>query len=174
MTSTAIAPPIAGVAPQGETQVEYVFPGVACNGLGRLIGTAMGAAGSSGPAPLNILPLLIVGGILWPLGLVLYAWVKIFGSKYVVTNRSVQQFPVLGSALQKRVNHSDVANVRVAVQDGYEFHRVGDVQLLGANGDVLFSIPAVQYPDRLARLILELRDAQSYAAASLKQIQARK
>ena len=174
MTSTTIAPPIAGVVPQGETQVEYVFPGVACNGLGRLIGSAMGAAASTGPAPFNILPLLVVGGILWPLALLLYFWVKVFGNKFVVTNRSVQEVPVLGSALVKRVNYSDVANVRVATQDGYEFHRVGDVQLLAANGDVLLSMPAIQYPDRLARLVLELRDAQSQAAAALKQIQSRK
>ncbi len=178
MTTTVTLPPvapnpIAGVSPQQETTLEFIFPGIACNPLGRLIGSVMGSVQKTGPLPVKLLLLVAVGGLFAPLAAILYFWVKISGTSFTVSNRSVQERPVLGTTLIKQVNFADVAQVDLQLLDSYEFYGVADVRLLDARDAVLMTIPATLDPQRLARLILELRDARAHSAAALKQIQSR-
>ena len=174
MPATAAPSPIAGVSPARETVLENVFPSVASHGLGRWLGSVMGQVGSVGPLPVKLLALVTVGAILAPLGALLYFLVKVTGTSFLVTSRSVQERSVLWGNLVKQVQLTDVQGVEIGTQDGYAFHRVGDVRLLGASGDPLLVIPAIQFPERLARVILEVRDAQRHSADALRQIQSRK
>lgn len=173
MSTTALPQPISGVSSNRETVLETVFPGVATTFLGRLIGSVMGAVYGVGPLPVRLVALVIVGAIFAPLGALLYFYTKVVGSYYVVTNRTVQQRTVLSQVMTKQVNLADVDSVEVQLQDGYDFHLCGDVVLLSSRGDELLVIPAIQYPKRLAHVILESRDARMQSDASLKHMQAR-
>lgn len=174
MTSTTMeSPAIAGVSPVQETTLEYVFPSIACNALGRFIGSVMGAVQGIGPLPVRLLLLIAVGGVLAGPAALLYFIVKVLGSSYTITNRSVQVRPVLGNDFTKQVKLADVAKIDIAVQDGYEFYDAGDVRLLDARDAELLTLIGVGGPQRVARLLIELRDAHAHSAASLKQIQAR-
>lgn len=174
MPATAAPSPIAGVSPARETVLENVFPSVASHGLGRWIGSVMGQVGGLSPLPFRLLALVIVGAILAPLGALLYFVVKVTGTSFLVTNRSVQERSVLWGNLVTQVALTEIQGVEINTQEGYAFHRVGDVRLLGANGQTLLVIPAIQFPERLARVILEVRDAQLRSSEALRQIQSRK
>ncbi|MCA9079440.1 MAG: hypothetical protein KDA58_02730 [Planctomycetaceae bacterium] len=172
--STAAPPqPIAGVSANRESVLETVYPGVACNPIGRLIGGLMGGASGIGPLPVRLLALVIVGSVLAPLGALIYFWIKVFGPYYVFTNRSVQERKVRGNDLTQQVNLADIDQVDVVLGDGYEFHQCGDVRLLNARGDVLLTLPALPSPQRAAHVILEAREARVRADESLKVLQSR-
>ena len=174
MTATTVSPsPIAGVSPQNEAPLEFVFPGVACNPIGRLIGSVMGSAQSIGPLRVRMAMLLLVGGIVAPIAALLYFWVKLFGNSYTITNHSVQERSVLWTTLYRRVELADVGEVQVDADDSQQFHQVGDVRLLDARGGELMTIASSPNPHRVAHLIIELRDARQHSAEALKHIQAR-
>ncbi|MEZ5942955.1 MAG: hypothetical protein R3C18_16300 [Planctomycetaceae bacterium] len=174
MTVTTVSPsPIAGVSPQNEAPLEFIFPGVACNPVGRLIGSVMGSVQSIGPLPVRMVMLLIVGGIVAPIAALLYFWVKILGNSYTVTNHSVQERSVLWNTLYRRVELADVGEVQVDADDSQQFHQVGDVRLLDARGGELITLNSVGNPKRVAHLIIELRDARQHAVEALKHIKAR-
>lgn len=165
--------PIAGVSANKETTIETVFPGVAATGIGRIIGSILGGVAKVPLLPLRLLMFIAVGGILLPFGLLSYLLLKAFGDCYEITNRSVRQRKVIGGNLIKEVPLVDAADVQVVVQESYQFHRVGDVQLLSSRGDVLMTIPAIQFPQRLQHVLLDAREARLRSDESLKHIQER-
>lgn len=169
----ATAQAIAGVSANRETEIEAVYPSVAGGFLGQIIGVIMGAVDAIPIHVARLLGLLIVGAALVPLGLLAYVLTKLFGSVYIVTNRSIQARSLIGGRLLQQVTLSDVADVGIAQGTGYAYHRVGDVILYNSQGDRLMRIAAIQHPERLKHVLLEARDARLFSDESLQTIQRR-
>lgn len=165
--------PIAGVSASRETEIDVLYPSVAAGGLGRLIGMIMGLAASVPTTPLRILAFLILGSLVFPLGLLAYAVHKLTGKCYVLTNRSLYARSIVGGRLSERVALADIDHITVSHQGGYDFHRVGDLNLENAQGNVLMTVPAVPYPARFRQVILDARNARRESDQSLAHIQAR-
>lgn len=169
----ATAQPISGVSANRETEIEVIYPGVAGGAIGKLVGVIMGGANSLPFTPLRLAACVVVGTAMVPLALAGY-FLKLLGSCFVLTNRSVFARSILTARKGTTVALSDIASVGISRGAGYEFHRVGDVELLGAQGNVLLTIPAIAYPERLKQIILDARAARQEADASLAVIQRRK
>ncbi len=164
-------PPISGVNPEGETAIMTVYPSIAATGLGRLHGRLY-----------ESMPVKIFGVKLshWlfplpsaPAGIFLYLWLKVFGVRYTLTNRSVQVWKSLGNRMLKQVALTDIDDIAIAQDAGQVFYRAADLQLLNAGGEVLLRLEGVPSPSVFRNLILEARDARRQTDASRAVIAAR-
>lgn len=164
---------ISGVAASSEAEIMTIYPSVACFGLARFLARAL----------YEILPLKINGVKLsyilfvlptFPLPLLMYVWLKVFGQKYTLTNRSVQKWKSLGSHKVTQVSLTDITAVEIRELPGQKFYKAADLVLIGGkSNDELMTIAGVPYPHIFKQTILEARDARQQVAASLATIKAR-
>jgi hypothetical protein len=168
------AQPIAGVPAGRETEIEVVYPSVASSSLGQFVGVVMGMAAGVPTTFLRVLASLVLGTIMLPLGLLAYALQKLLGTCYVLTNRSIYSRSIIWGGKGPQVALGDIAHIEITGGSGYEFHRVGDLQLESAQGNLLMTIPAIPYPARLKQVILDARAARVESDESLARIASRK
>lgn len=163
---------ISGVAANFEGHITTAYPSVAATGLGCLIGQLMNCIP---PRILGVrISQLLFALPLAPLGALLYVGMKVLGSRYVLTNRSLQKFTSLGNQRLGNVNLTDITEIHITHKPGYDYHRAGDLEVYGKNGDLLFVVPGIVYPKVFRQTILEARDARVLTNSSLQTIQARK
>lgn len=162
---------VAGVSSNYENVLEEIYPSVGKTAIGWFLNALYESLPGFGEIRLSYL--LFVPPT-WPLGLLAYVWLKITGSKYVVTNRAVKRFPVLGIRLQEEALLEQVEQISVDPDSRLAFFRSGDVRLTGANGSTLMLLRGVPYPDRLVRVIEEVRFARQQTESSLTTIRGRK
>lgn len=166
-------PPIAGVSANKEATLETVYPSVAATFLGKLIGSFLSIPAGIPFTPLRLALFLVFGGIVIPFALLAYAIVKVTGTCFEVTNRSVCERNVIGWQKRREVPLTDIAEFQIATQEGYDFHRVGDVLLNNAQGNTLMTVPAIAYPQRFVHVLQEAREARLRSDETLKHINAR-
>jgi hypothetical protein len=162
---------ISGVSPGFESVVEELYPSIACTGVGELLNRLYECI------PMKIWGVkisYIFALMTAPLGILIYFGLKVFGTRYTVTNRSVNLVSALGIRMIQSVPLAQIAGVSIDPDSRQVFYRTGDVRLTNAAGDTLLLMRGVPYPERFVQVILETRDARSQVAASLAMIQARK
>ena len=167
MAATKLAP-----NPPSESLVMFIYPSISADGLGRLIGWIMNAI----PLPFtkNVkLSALIFGLPLAPVGLLLYVVQKIFGHRYVLTNRSLQVWSSIGQRLVGSVPLGQIADISVVERKGQEFFRAADLEVLDAGGNVALTLPGVPRAEVFRQIILKARDAHTQVEAALATIGAR-
>jgi len=170
--ATATRPqPISGVSAGAEAHVDTVYPSITATGPGRIVGQVM----DSIPTRINGIKLsqILFGLPLAPLGLTVYALQKIFGHKYVLTNRSLQIYKALGVQLDRQIALADIDNIAIVVRPGQAAFASGDLEVLNDRGEPILVLEGVPRPERFRQEILECRDARRLSDASLKTIQAR-
>jgi hypothetical protein len=115
---------IAGVSPTLESRIMTEFPSIGATTLGRLIGQLL----DSVPAKICGVKLsyLIFGLPLAPLGLLLFLLNRL-GSRYILTNRSVQIWSTMGSQRTSSVDLNDIASVELDELPGQSFFRAADI-----------------------------------------------
>lgn len=161
---------ISGVSPGFESVVEEMYPSIACTGLGEFLNRLYECIPVKvwGVKISNVFALLTA-----PLGILIYLGLKVVGSRYTVTNRSVNRVSSLGIRLLESVPLAQIADVSIDPDSRQDFYRTADVRLTNAAGDTLLLMRGIPYPERFRQVILETRDARSQVAASLARIQAR-
>jgi len=170
---TTMVQAIAGVSPSRESEIESFFPGIGSGAIGQLIGGILGGVQNSIPVLAIRLPVLIaLGAACAPLAAIAY-FLRLLGSRYTLTNRSVQQRKIIGGSLVSQVALSDIDSIEIQTRSGYDFHRVGDVVLMNAQGAAQMTIEAIAFPERLRQIIIDARDARVLSDASLAHIDAR-
>jgi hypothetical protein len=164
---------ISGVSASSEAEIMTIYPSVASIGLARALSFGL----------YEILPLKIFGVKLSyllfvlptaPLAILMYGWLKVFGPRFTLTNRSLQKWKSLGSHKISQVALTDITGIEVRQLAGQKFYKAGDLVLIGGKGgDELMTISGVPYPHIFKQTILEARDARQMTAASLATIKAR-
>jgi hypothetical protein len=121
-----------------------------------------------------LLPLTIAVYTLGALGgLTGYIVLKIFGQRYLLTNRGLQIWASIGQKLIKEVPLSQIADVAVEQLPGQKFYQAADVVVLDAAGNVILRLAGVPRADVFRQTILKARDASTQVAAALATIGAR-
>ena len=162
---------IAGVSASAETTIMEVFPSIACNAAGR----GMGSLFESLPVRIfgiklsNLLFVLPFA----PLAALIYFLQKVYGERYVLTNRSVQTWSGLGTHRQSLIPLEDIDEVTVSQDPGQVFYKAADIYLMGKNGQALAKLGGIPYAPIFRQTILEARDARRQTAASLDTIRKR-
>lgn len=163
---------ISGVSPKSESVIEDLYPSIATTGLGQLL-NALYESIPIGIGEFKISYLIFIPPTL-PLALLLYFWLKVFGSKYIVTNRSVKIGNAMGLRITEEVAIERVTAVGVDPDSRLSFFRTGDVRLTGSAGETLLLLRGVPFPERFCQVIVEAADARRQVEASLTTIRNRK
>lgn len=168
--STASA--ISGVSPTAEAEVLTTFPSIARWSVGRGMGNLMLCI------PLRIMGIrlsyLVFGPILAVPSALCYLWMKVFGDKYVVTNRHVQILKVLGDSKVSEINLDDIEDVVPEQSPGQVWFRAGDLSIRGGkNKSEILRLESVVFPSVFRQTLIDARDARKQVASSLETIKRR-
>jgi len=162
---------IAGVSPTREARIMTEFPSVGASLLGRLIGRLM----DSLPIKIGSIKLsyLLFGLLLAPLGALLF-FLRLLGSRYILTNRSVQIWSSLGSQRSESVDLSEIDVVELDQQAGQAFFRASDIRLKAKNGQTLMRLVGVADAGAFRNNIQRAVESRRLIQASLATMNARK
>ena len=161
---------IAGVAADSETTIMTVYPSISLMSPGRFLGRLYD---SLDVRVMGIKPTYVFALMLSPVSVLMYFWLKVFGFRYVLTNRSVQKWNSLGNRRASQVSLTDIAQVAIHEEPGQAFYKAADIYLLGKAGERLMVLQGVPYAAIFRQTILEARDSRMQTAASLETIRAR-
>jgi len=147
------------------------FPSVGASLLGRLIGRLM----DSLPIKIGSIKLsyLLFGLLLAPLGALLF-FLRLLGSRYILTNRSVQIWSSLGSQRSESVDLSEIDVVELDQQAGQAFFRASDIRLKAKNGQTLMRLVGVADAGAFRNNIQRAVESRRLIQASLATMNARK
>jgi hypothetical protein len=162
---------ISGVSPDHETVIEELYPSIAETAIGDFIHRILDSIPNRiwGLKISNVL----FGLPIAPLAATVYLWTKVFGSKYVVTNRVVKRVNSVGYRQHESIPLSQIVSTSVDPDSRRIFYKTGDVRLVGAGGESLMLLRGVPRPYRFCQVIQEASDAKRQVAASLARINAR-
>ena len=162
---------ISGVSPDHEAVIEELYPSIAATSLGDLI------QGLLESIPVRVWGMkvsnLLFGLLLAPLAAIVYLWMKVFGCRYVLTNRAIKRLNALGFRLQESVPLAQVASISVDPDSRMSFYQTGDIRLVGLGGQTVMLLRGIPRPDRFAQVIQETCDAKRQVESSLARIKAR-
>lgn len=162
---------IAGVSSTTEARIMTEFPSVAASSAGRLIGQLMGSI----PVRVCGIPVsyLLFGPLVAPLGALLF-FARLLGSRYILTNRSMQIWSSLGSQRTASVDLSEVDAVVIDELPGQHFYRAADIRLKSAGGQTLLRLSGVADAAAFCNVIQRAVQARRMVQSSLAVINARR
>lgn len=133
---------------------ETFYPTIAAWAAGRWIGLLMGCA----PIRLGRVPvsMFIFGPLLAPLAAGLYFAQKVVGVRYRLSDESIDELPAIGDEARESVRLVDIGGAEIAERPGQQFHRAGDLHLLGHDGSRVMSLLGVARPERVKSAILDI------------------
>ena len=162
---------ISGVSPGHESVIEELYPSIAATPIGDLIHRFLDCI------PTRIWGMkisnLLFGLPLAPLAALVYLWMKVFGSRYVLTNRCVKRMSSLGFRMHESVPLAQIATASVDPDSRQIFYQSGDIRLVNAAGQTLMLLRGIPRPDRFCQVIQEAIDAKRQVSSALAQINAR-
>lgn len=162
---------IAGVSPTLESRIMTEFPSVGATGIGRVVGQLMDSI------PVRILGIklsyLIFGLPLAPLGMLLFLLNRL-GSRYILTNRSVQIWSAMGSQRSSTVDLNEITDVDLDELPGQSFFRAADIRLRAANGKTIMRLAGVADAGAFRNAIQQAMQSRRMVQSSLATIAARK
>ena len=162
---------ISGVSADRENVSMIVYPSMAATWFGRKLGDLF----ESIPLKINGIKLshLLFPLPASPIALLIYFLMKIFGIRYVLTNRSVQIWKSLGNQMVSEVPLADVEEITLHQSSGQVFYKASDLSLLGADGKLLMQLDGIPNAEVFRQTLLKARDARRQVQASLGTIAAR-
>jgi membrane protein YdbS with pleckstrin-like domain len=171
---------ISGVSAAGEAEITTAYPSVASTLTGQRVGRLcdwlpVKTNGVPWPRLLIALPFwIVVVPVSLVVSLTLYAFVKFFGKRYILTNRSLQVRQMIGLRTFAEVPLTGIDQIAIQELPGQGYYKAADIVVLGTDGKLLVRLEGVQRADVFRHTILEARDARREVAESLKTIQSRK
>lgn len=161
---------IAGVSPNSEAVVMIEYPSICAGGIGQLLGSIYEAI----PLPFGLPKLSYIFALATaPLGVLLYALQKVFGNRYVLTNREVQVWTARTKVKVSSVPLEKVSEVELDQRPGQVFFKAADLSFKGANGETLLKLTGVKDAAAFRNAILRTVEARRSVAESLSRIEAR-
>lgn len=161
---------IAGVSASSEAVVMTEYPSLAAGLPGRLIGIIC----ESLPAPFGLPRISYLFALpLAPLGLLLYFLQKVFGDRYVLTNRAVQVWTARGQRKMKSVPLSEIDHVEVEQRSGQTFYNAADLRLVGLDGKTILRLSGLKDAGSFRNAIEQAVQARRRLQESVARIEAR-
>jgi len=163
---------IAGVSPASEAVVMTEYPSIAAGGIGQVLGSLYEILPVKifgiGPSLSHIFALLTA-----PLGVALYGFQKVFGQRYVLTNRAIQIWSSRGKRLVSSIGLADFDHIELHQSGGQVFYGAHDIKFVGASGETLMKLSGVKDAGPFKNVIERAAEASRFVKASAARIEAR-
>jgi hypothetical protein len=147
------------------------YPSISAGALGQLLGSLYESipVRICGPKLSHLLFALPTA----PIGALLYLLTKVFGQRFVLTNRSVQIWSARGNRKISSASLDDIAAVELDQSTGQKFYRAADIKLKGANGQTLLRLKGVGDAASFGNAIRNAIQARQQVKAAMATIEAR-
>ena len=163
---------ISGVSATKEAVVMTEYPSIAAGGVGQFLGSIYECVPIKlfgfGPSLSHVLALATA-----PLGLMLYGMQKVFGQRYVLTNRNVQIWSSRGNRLISQVGLVDFDSIELVQGKGQIFFQAADIRFAGTNGETLMKLAGVKDAGAFKSTIERTAEAREQVTAAQATIEAR-
>jgi hypothetical protein len=163
---------IAGVSASKEAIVWTEYPSIAAGGIGQTLGSLYESLPIKifgfGPSISHIFALLTA-----PVGVLLYFLQKLFGNRYILTNRNVQVRASRGDRMISTIGLGDFDHIELVQNPGQVFYKAADIRFIGATGETLMKLPGVKDAGAFKNAIERTSESRRMVQASLRQIEAR-
>ncbi|MFY9254902.1 MAG: PH domain-containing protein [Fuerstiella sp.] len=163
---------IAGVSASNEAVVWTEYPSIAAIGIGQTLGSLYESLPIKilgfGPSLSHIFALLTA-----PIGVLLYAAQKLFGHRYILTNRNVHVRSSRGDRMISTIGLGDFDHIELVQNPGQVFYKAADIRFVGASGETLMKLAGVKDAGAFKNAIERTSESRRMVQASLKQIEAR-
>lgn len=162
---------IAGVSSSGEVEIRTKYPSIGHTVIGGILGSIY----ESIPVKLWGVKLSHLLFVLpsAPFAILGYAITKVFGERFVLTNRSIQRWASIGRRQIQSVALADIAEIAIETTPGMTFYKCGNLHLQDAKGKPLMVLKGVSRPEVFRETLLKSRESRTQVEASLAAIQAR-
>ena len=161
---------IAGVSPNSEAVVMTEYPSLAAGGIGKLLGSLYECLpGVLGSPKISYLFALATA----PIGPPLYFLQKIFGHRYVLTNRAVQIWTARTNRMVSSISLSDIDRADVEQGGGQVFYNAADIRLIGAGGETLLRLKGIKDAESFRNAIQRTVESRRLVKESADRISAR-
>lgn len=163
---------IAGVSATKEAIVMTEYPSIAAGGIGQLLGSLYESVPIKimgiGPSLSHVFALATA-----PLGVLLYAFQKVFGNRYVLTNRAIQIRASRGDRMVSSLPLGDFNSVELIQGGGQVFFNAADIRFVGTNGETLLKLDGVKDAGAFKNAIERTAESRTLVEESLARIEAR-
>lgn len=163
---------IAGVSASKEAVVWTEYPSIAAGGMGQALGSLYESLPVKifgfGPSVSHIFALITA-----PVGVLLYALQKLFGHRYILTNRNVQVRASRGDRMISTIGLGDFDHIELIQNPGQVFYKAADIRFVGTSGETLMKLPGVKDAGAFKNAIEKTSESRRLVQASLQQIAAR-
>lgn len=163
---------IAGVSPSTEAVVMTEYPSIAAGGVGQVLGSLYECLPikifGMGPSLSHLFALATA-----PVGVLLYTLQKLFGHRYVLTNRSVQIWASRSPQLISSIGLSDFDHLELQQGPGQVFFKASDIRFVGVDGETLLKLSGVKDAAAFKNAIERASEARRFVKSSLDRIEAR-
>ena len=163
---------IAGVSPSTEAVVMTEYPSIAAGGVGQVLGSLYECLPikifGMGPSLSHLFALATA-----PVGVLLYTFQKLFGHRYVLTNRAVQIWASRSPNLITSIGLGDFDHIELHQSSGQVFFKACDIRFVGANGETLMKLSGVKDGAAFKNAIERAAEAFRFTKASMDRIEAR-
>lgn len=161
---------IAGVSPSAEAVVMTEYPSLAASTVGQLLGSLYELI----PSPFGLPKFSYLFALATaPIGVLLYFLQKVFGHRYVLTNRAVQVWTARTRRMVATVNLNDVDHAEVEQGRGQVFYNAADIRLVGVGGQTLLRLKGVKDAPSFQNAIQKMVDSRRLVKESADRISAR-
>ncbi len=162
---------IAGVSPGSEAVVMTEYPSISSGGIGQLLGRLYESI------PVRIfgpkLSYLLFTLPTAPIGILVYFASKVFGERYVLTNRSVQIWAARSDRMIGKVDLDAIETVELDQHPGQVFFRAADIRLKDASGKTLLQLKGVPDAGSFRNAIQNAARSRRLTRAAMETIAAR-
>ncbi len=162
---------VAATGQSADRTLMTVYPSISATDLGKLLGRLYDLIPVRvGATTLSRLLFTLPTA---PLAILLYAVTKLAGSRYRLSNRSIQIWHSLGNRMRAQVDVGEIAEVLVEQRNGQEFFSAADLIMQSADGNPLMRLNGVPHAEVFRQTILKTCHARSLVQSSLDTIASR-
>lgn len=163
---------VAGGSPIRETLIMIEYPSIAAIPLGLLLGRLYESGSvrflGSGPKLSQMLALPTA-----PLGVLLYAWQKLAGKRYVLTNRTLSIQTAITRRTTQSIRLDEIKKIQPHSEPGHEFFTAADLRVLDAENNQRLVLAGVKEPDAFRNAIQQAVAARAHVAVAAARIESR-
>lgn len=163
---------IAAVSSKNETLIMVEYPSIAALPMGLALGRLYTSSNvrffGTGPRISSFLALPTA-----PIGTLLYAYQKLMGNRYVLTNQSLSIQTAITRHTTQKIALAEISSVKSHSESGHEFFDSADLQIIDQSNQPRLVLRGIKEPDAFRNAIQQAVAAKTQVAIAEARIEAR-